>query len=170
MTPRSSWFLETLPLGWGQLAGFPPADGTVNPPLRRSGGASNWPISNPLEVRRCPVLCDLQNQKSTNWGCQLIDHSEKQFLTIQHESFLAPNQEGVHSREGHSVTKLLFVELKFPQVCCRNESQNSIAVDLLHSRDKERKKESEVAPSCLTLWDPMDCSLPDSSRPEHWSG
>ena len=61
--------------------------------------------------------------------------------------------------KGHSVTKLLFVELKFPQVCCRNESQNSIAVDLLHSRDKERKKESEVAPSCLTLWDPMDYTV-----------
>ena len=28
---------------------------------------------------------------------------------------------------------------------------------------KERKKESEVAQSCPTLCDPMDCSLPDSS-------
>ena len=27
-------------------------------------------------------------------------------------------------------------------------------------------KESEVAQSCLTLWDPMDCSLPGSSI--HW--
>ena len=26
-----------------------------------------------------------------------------------------------------------------------------------------RKKESEVAQSYLILWDPMDCSLPDSS-------
>ena len=25
------------------------------------------------------------------------------------------------------------------------------------------KSESEVAQSCLTLWDPMDCSLPGSS-------
>ena len=34
---------------------------------------------------------------------------------------------------------------------------------------------SEVAQPCLTLWDPMDCSLPGSSsmgfsRPEYWSG
>ena len=28
---------------------------------------------------------------------------------------------------------------------------------------QERKKESEVAQSCLTLCDPMDCSLPGSS-------
>ena len=28
---------------------------------------------------------------------------------------------------------------------------------------KERKKESEVAQSCPTLCDPMDCSLPGSS-------
>ena len=28
---------------------------------------------------------------------------------------------------------------------------------------KLRKKESEVAQSCPTLWDPMDCSLPGSS-------
>ena len=37
------------------------------------------------------------------------------------------------------------------------------------------KSESEVAQSCLTLSDPMDCSLPDSSihgffRQEYWSG
>ena len=30
-------------------------------------------------------------------------------------------------------------------------------------RYKARKKESEVAQSCLTLCDPMDCSLPGSS-------
>ena len=30
-------------------------------------------------------------------------------------------------------------------------------------RKKERKKESEVAQSCLTLWDPIDCSPPGSS-------
>ena len=29
--------------------------------------------------------------------------------------------------------------------------------------DPERKKESEVAQSCLTLSDPMDCNLPGSS-------
>ena len=38
-----------------------------------------------------------------------------------------------------------------------------------------RKSESEVAQSCLTLSDPMDCSLPGSSihgisRQEYWSG
>ena len=27
-----------------------------------------------------------------------------------------------------------------------------------------------VAQLCLTLCDPMDCSLPDSSREEYWSG
>ena len=35
------------------------------------------------------------------------------------------------------------------------------------------KGESEVAQSCLTLSDPMDCSPPTSmgfSRQEHWSG
>ena len=37
------------------------------------------------------------------------------------------------------------------------------------------KSESEVAQSCLTLSDPLDCSLPGSfvhgfSRPEYWSG
>ena len=37
------------------------------------------------------------------------------------------------------------------------------------------KSESEVAQSCLTLSDPMDCSLPGSpsmgfSRQEYWSG
>ena len=31
------------------------------------------------------------------------------------------------------------------------------------SSRKERKKESEVAPSCLTLCEPVDCSLPGSS-------
>ena len=34
------------------------------------------------------------------------------------------------------------------------------------------KRESEVAQSCLTLSDPMDCSLPSSmgfSRQEYWS-
>ena len=30
-------------------------------------------------------------------------------------------------------------------------------------REKERKKESEVTQSCLTLCDPMDCSLPGPS-------
>ena len=39
----------------------------------------------------------------------------------------------------------------------------------------ERKSESEVAHSCLTLSDPMDCSLPGFSvhgfsRQEYWSG
>ena len=44
-----------------------------------------------------------------------------------------------------------------------------------HSNPKERKKESEVAKSCLTLCDPMDCSLPGFSvhgilqaRIMHW--
>ena len=37
------------------------------------------------------------------------------------------------------------------------------------------KSENEVAQSCLTLFDPMDCSLPGSSvhgisRQEYWSG
>ena len=32
------------------------------------------------------------------------------------------------------------------------------------------KSESEVAQSCLTPSDPMDCSLPGSSRQEYWSG
>ena len=37
------------------------------------------------------------------------------------------------------------------------------------------KIETEVAQSCLTLWDPMDCSLPGSSimgfpRQEYWNG
>ena len=41
-------------------------------------------------------------------------------------------------------------------------------------RDKKKAK-SEVAQSCLTLCDPMDCSLPGSSihgisRQEYWSG
>ena len=40
---------------------------------------------------------------------------------------------------------------------------------------KKGKKESEVAQSCLTLCDPMDCSLPGSSvhgisQAEYWSG
>ena len=40
---------------------------------------------------------------------------------------------------------------------------------------KERKKESEVAQSCPTLCDSMDCSPPGSSihgilRQEYWSG
>ena len=39
----------------------------------------------------------------------------------------------------------------------------------------ESEKESEVAQSCPTLSDPMDCSLPGSpsmgfSRQEYWSG
>ena len=36
---------------------------------------------------------------------------------------------------------------------------NSIIV----SRGHKRKKESEVTQSCLTLCNPVDCSLPDSS-------
>ena len=42
---------------------------------------------------------------------------------------------------------------------------------------KKESKESEVAQSCPTLCDPMDCSLPGSSihrifqaRQEYWSG
>ena len=40
---------------------------------------------------------------------------------------------------------------------------------------KWKKSESEVTQSCLTIWDPMDCSLPGSSvhgisRQEYWSG
>ena len=39
----------------------------------------------------------------------------------------------------------------------------------------KRKKESEMAQSCPTLCNPMDCSLPGSSthgisRQEYWSG
>ena len=40
---------------------------------------------------------------------------------------------------------------------------------------KSQERESEVSQSCLTLWEPMDCSLPGSSfrgfsRQEYWSG
>ena len=40
---------------------------------------------------------------------------------------------------------------------------------------KEEEGEGEVAQSCPTLWDPLDCSLPGSpsmgfSRQEYWSG
>ena len=35
--------------------------------------------------------------------------------------------------------------------------------DIIDSEDIERKRESEVAQSCLTLCNPMDCSLPGSS-------
>ena len=43
------------------------------------------------------------------------------------------------------------------------------------SSRSERKREREVAQSCLTLCDPKDCSLPGSSvhgfsRQENWSG
>ena len=42
-------------------------------------------------------------------------------------------------------------------------------------RKKKRKKESEVTQSCLTLCNPVDCSLPGFSihrilRQEYWSG
>ena len=33
----------------------------------------------------------------------------------------------------------------------------------LDLKKAERKEESEVTQSCLTLWDPMVCSLPASS-------
>ena len=34
----------------------------------------------------------------------------------------------------------------------------------------ESESESEVAQSCPTLRNPVDCSLPGSSRQEYWSG
>ena len=39
----------------------------------------------------------------------------------------------------------------------------------------KQESESEIAQSCPTLWDPMDCSPPSSSsmefsRQEYWSG
>ena len=48
-----------------------------------------------------------------------------------------------------------------------NLENSAVATELekvsFHSNPKERKKESEVAQSCPTLWDPMDCSLSGSS-------
>ena len=46
---------------------------------------------------------------------------------------------------------------------------------MVHTLKKERKKESEVAQSCPTLCNPVDCSLPGSSlhvilQQEYWSG
>ena len=34
----------------------------------------------------------------------------------------------------------------------------------------DNESESEVAQSCPTLRNPVDCSLPGSSRQEYWSG
>ena len=47
--------------------------------------------------------------------------------------------------------------------------------ELFADMDVERETESEVAQSCPTLCNPMDCSLPGSSvhgfsRQEYWSG
>ena len=36
--------------------------------------------------------------------------------------------------------------------------------------DAQSESESEVAQSCPTLRNPVDCSLPGSSRQEYWSG
>ena len=45
-----------------------------------------------------------------------------------------------------------------------NLENSAVATELekvsFHSNPKERKKESEVAQSCSTLCDPMDCNLP----------
>ena len=46
---------------------------------------------------------------------------------------------------------------------------------MVHTLKKERKKESEVAQSCPTLCNPVDCSLPGSSlhgilQQEYWTG
>ena len=52
------------------------------------------------------------------------------------------------------------------------------AAEQIHSlscEQKHQKSESEIAQLCLTLCDPMDCSLPGCfihwiSRQEYWSG
>ena len=53
------------------------------------------------------------------------------------------------------------------------ESKEELKILLM--RVKERKKESKVAQLCLSLCDPMYCSMPDSSvhgfsRQEYWNG
>ena len=50
----------------------------------------------------------------------------------------------------------------------KKKKENNFAKELVTKGNSlllflERKKESEVAQSCPTLWDPMDCSLPGSS-------
>ena len=44
-----------------------------------------------------------------------------------------------------------------------HKQQQRRRLDKLSNSKKERKKESEVAQSCPTLFDPMDCSLSGSS-------
>ena len=75
---------------------------------------------------------------------------------------------GKNTRVGcHSLLQGIFLTqgsnsslLHCRQVLCCLSHQGS-PID--HERKKERKKESEVAQSCLTLCDPVNCSPPSSS-------
>ena len=53
---------------------------------------------------------------------------------------------------------------------CSHEIKRCLFLGRKAMINLERKKEGEVTQSCLTLCDPMDCSLPGSSRQEYWSG
>ena len=54
------------------------------------------------------------------------------------------------------------------------EGSHATALEQGHSLCHHVPGESEVTQSCLTLFDPVDCSLPSSSmgffRQEYWSG
>ena len=92
----------------------------------------------------------------------------------------------VHLTSGH--VTLLFKTFRGARLSPRQRSSSSITWPLSHtsvaplavtpwpqSHELQKEKESEVAQSCLTLCDPMDCSLPDSSvhgifQARYWSG
>jgi len=52
----------------------------------------------------------------------------------------------------------------------RNKRSHHNEACALQQRVAPAEGEGEVAQSCRTLCDPVDCSLPGFSRQEHWSG
>ena len=168
---------------------FPRSSGSAETYLLRQGETLTWDLKEEMRqrLRLCYFCCQaLLWGRVWGWfwsffgiiprclGWSLLLHASEQFVSAQFhslnpfclnkwEGFLFPVSEPWPT-QGSKVplnisVKIVYADTMMPfPVQCIFSSKKPI----IHSPSPLKRKESEVAPSCLTLCDPMHCSLPGS--------
>ena len=111
------------------------------------GSCNHWVLTATTEAQAFRA-CALQCEKSPQWEAWILQWRGAPTCC----NYWRPTQSNSHRRQ----------PTRLPRPCDSPGKNTGVGCHFL-LQCRKVKSESELAQSCLTLRDPMDCSLPDSS-------